>query len=101
MHKPRCFHPRRTPIPTRPVHKSVSPQFSPKTTPVRKGPSRKCIYEDEEEFNPFDGWHVGEIYLPVLCGKMPVNLVGGERSRANVRIRIRPLTSGISLGQII
>ena len=44
---------------------------------------------------------MGEIYLPVLCGNMSVNLVGGERRGANVRIRICPLTNGISLGQII
>ena len=28
--------------------------------------------------NPFYRWHVGEIYLPVLCGKMPMNLVDGK-----------------------
>ena len=28
---------------------------------------------------PFYRWHVGEIYLPVLCGKMSMNLVGRER----------------------
>ena len=39
----------------------------------------KRIYKDKEKFNPFDGWHVGEIYLPVLWGKMSANLVGGER----------------------
>ena len=44
---------------------------------------------------------MGEIYLPVLCGKMFVNLVGGERRGANVRIRTCPLTNGINLGQII
>ena len=44
---------------------------------------------------------MGELYLPVLCRKMSANLVGGERRRANVRIRICPLTNGTSLGQII
>ena len=44
---------------------------------------------------------MGEIYLPVLCGKMSVNLAGGKRRGANVRIRICLLTNGINLGQII
>ena len=44
---------------------------------------------------------MGEIYLPVLFGKMSMNLVGGDRRGANVRIRICPLTSGTSLGQLI
>ena len=64
-------------------------------------PSRKCIYEDWGKFNPFYGWHVGEIYLPVLCREMSANLVDGERSGANVSIRICPLTNRTSLGQII
>ena len=41
--------------------------------------SRKCIYEDKEKFNPFYGWYVSETYLPVLCMKMSMNLVGGDR----------------------
>ena len=39
--------------------------------------------------------------MPVLCGKMPANLVGGERRRANVRIRVCLMTSDTNLGQII
>ena len=64
-------------------------------------PFRKCVYKDEEKFNPFDGWHVGEIYLPVLCRKMSANLVGGEKMGANVRFRICPLTNSTNLGQNI
>lgn len=44
---------------------------------------------------------MGEIYLPVLCGKISVDFMGGERKGANVRIRICPLTNDTSLGQII
>ena len=43
---------------------------------------------------------MGEIYLPVVCGKMSADFVGRERRGANVRIRIYPLTNGTSLGQI-
>ena len=42
---------------------------------------------------------MGEIDLPAFCGKMSVNLVGGERRESNVRICL--LTNGTSLGQII
>ena len=41
---------------------------------------------------------MGELYLPVLCGKMSVNLVGGERGEVNVRICL--LTNGTNLGHI-
>ena len=44
---------------------------------------------------------MGELYLPVVCGKMSTNLVVGERSGANVRIRICPPTNGTNLGHII
>ena len=41
---------------------------------------------------------MGELYLPVLCGKMSANLVGGERREAKVRICL--LRNGTDLGHI-
>ena len=49
-------------------------------------PSRKYIYEDEEKFNPFYGWHVGEIYLPVLCGKMSAIWWVGKEGRQMLQL---------------